>query len=213
MRIFTSPYTTFVPVDCSIHMNCLHQKNIFCQGRSCPCHCGKAFLKQTFLCVLFFAPAETCRHAVHFLCMIGIIVNCKGSSEMLCVFVQHCTGTLYGMVANVVTRHLLCLRCLPHCITEISSVWFGYTRLTVSNTRRISSLLPMECNTFSFFASWKTSLQLNQNGMELSLSNALHMCLEDDQKIKTGRIMTLSELAHLMSTLVLEIFPLGHVAC
>jgi hypothetical protein len=46
---------------------------------------------------------------------MGVTVNflaeqtCKVSSEMLLTFIQHYTGTPYGMVAHDVTRHFMSL--------------------------------------------------------------------------------------------------------
>jgi hypothetical protein len=108
------------------------QKNSVFQGRSHSHHCGKAFVKHAAflnydLCVLSFGPTEACRHELSVFCakhheqlsMIGVIVNLLGeetsesSSEMLHIFIWHCSGTAYNVVAYVVTRHFLFLIFVP----------------------------------------------------------------------------------------------------
>jgi len=90
MSIFTSLYTTFEPVNCSTHLECLP-----------------------------FRSSEACRHTVAVcakhheqLSAVGTIVNlfvlptCDDSSEIFRVFVGHCPGIQYGVAAHV-AKHFL----------------------------------------------------------------------------------------------------------
>jgi hypothetical protein len=103
MRIFTSSYTTTVPISCYTYTRNVassEKYNLLRQVSSSPMreNMSKAncFLESWSLLIIF-GPVEACRHAIS--------VTCAKHHEQQSS--RHCSGTPYGMVAHVVARQLL----------------------------------------------------------------------------------------------------------